>query len=321
MITVVHIDGLTGINYHRIVSPFSRLVEMGLEGVCFIKKLEELKSMDLDKVDNLVVSRKLSVTDHNAFKKMLSQHNIKLILDNDDYWDLNKDNPHWQIYEVYYGPDIEATIKIADIIWTPSKYLAKKMKELNPKAVVDFVNNGIRDDEAQWVNQKKKNNSKVSYGYLGAAAHTNDVKIIGYRFWNKNLFCIQDLGYKEILKANRTLKPKSIFHYGSYYKKIDVSLAPLEENIFNLCKSDLKVTEAAVTKTAIIASNIDIYNGSIVNGETGILCSNKEEWKDAIESMTKEKAKSMGLNLHESLKNDPNHNLDLINNIRLKYLL
>ena len=37
--------------------------------------------------------------------------------------------------------------------------------------------------------------------------------------------------------------------------------------------------------------------------------------------MTKEKAKNMGLNLYESLKDDPNHNLDLINNIRLKYLL
>ena len=95
----------------------------------------------------------------------------------------------------------------------------------------------------------------------------------------------------------------------------------MQDNFFNLCKSDLKVTEAAVTKTAIIASDIDIYNGSIVNGETGILCSTKEEWKEAIESMTKDKARTMGLNLHESLKNDPNHNLDLINNIRLKYLL
>ena len=321
MITLVLISGLTGISYHRLIAPFSRLVEMGLEGICFIPSLDNLKSMDLDKIDNLVVSRFLLLNNHDAFKEMLVKHNIKLILDNDDYWELNEDNQSLEAYDKFYTPNIKKTIEMSDVIWTPSKLLSVEMKKINPNAVIEFVNNGIRDDESQWFNQKKKQNNKLSYGYLGAGGHINDIKLIGYRFWNKNLTCIQDWGYEEILKANKVIKPKPILHYAKLYKKIDVSLAPLQDNFFNLCKSDLKVTEAAVTKTAIIASDIDIYNGSIINGETGILCSTKEEWKEAIESMTKDKARTMGLNLHESLKNDPNHNLDLINNIRLKYLL
>ena len=321
MITVVHLDGLSGINYHRLIVPLLRLKETHGVQLMFIEQLTQLKDIDLDKVDNLLVSRKLSVTNHKEFRKMLDEHGVRLILDNDDYWKLNKDNPAWQLYEVYFGPDIKKTIRIADVIWTPSRYLARQMGHINPLADIRFVNNAIDPIEKQWANQRKTSGKELRFGYLGASAHTNDIKLMNYKFTGKNLVCIKDLGYEEILDPNQTLKPKGIFEYGSYYKRIDVSLAPLAMNKFNRCKSDLKVTEAAMTKTAIIASNVENYNGSIIHGETGLLCSTKNEWISAIESMTKPLAKKFGINLYESLKDDPNHNLDIINETRLKYLL
>jgi glycosyltransferase involved in cell wall biosynthesis len=320
MITVVHLDGLSGINYHRLIVPLVRLKETHGVQLMFIEQLTQLKDIDLDKVDNLLVSRKLSVTDHKQFREMLDEHGVRLILDNDDYWKLNKDNPAWQLYEVYFGPDIKKTIRIADVIWTPSRYLARQMSHINPLADIRFVNNAIDPIEKQWANQRKTSGKELRFGYLGAAAHANDIKLMNYRFTGKNLVCIKDLGYEEILDPNQTIKPKGIFEYGSYYKRIDVSLAPLSKNKFNRCKSDLKVTEAAMTKTAIIASNIDNYNGSIIHGETGLLCTTTDEWKEAIESMTKERAKQLGRNLYDSLVDDPNHNLDTINQTRLNYL-
>jgi O-antigen biosynthesis protein len=321
MITVVHLDGLSGINYHRLIVPLVRLKETHGVQLMFIEQLTQLKDIDLDKVDNLLVSRKLSVTDHKQFREMLDEHGVRLILDNDDYWKLNKDNPAWQLYEVYFGPDIKKTIRIADVIWTPSRYLARQMSHINPLADIRFVNNAIDPIEKQWANQRKTSGKELRFGYLGAAAHANDIKLMNYRFTGKNLVCIKDLGYEEILDPNQTIKPKGIFEYGSYYKRIDVSLAPLEMNRFNRCKSDLKVTEAAMTKTAIIASNVENYNGSIIHGETGLLCSTKYEWRGAIESMTKAEAKRLGNNLYESIRNCPNHNLDLVNQIRAEYLL
>ena len=113
MITVVHLDGLSGINYHRLIVPLLRLKETHGVQLMFIEQLTQLKEIDLDKVDNLLVSRKLSVTNHKEFRKMLDDHGVRLILDNDDYWKLNHDNPAWQLYEVYFGPDIKKTIKIS----------------------------------------------------------------------------------------------------------------------------------------------------------------------------------------------------------------
>ena len=49
--------------------------------------------------------------------------------------------------------------------------------------------------------------------------------------------------------------------------------------------------------------------------------SSREEWKEAIESMDKKLAKKLGANLYESLKDDPFHNLNLVNEVRAKYLL
>lgn len=52
---------------------------------------------------------------------------------------------------------------------------------------------------------------------------------------------------------------KDIHHYAEHYKNVDVLLAPLKENDFNLTKSQLKFTECGFTDTAIIASNFGPY--------------------------------------------------------------
>ena len=52
---------------------------------------------------------------------------------------------------------------------------------------------------------------------------------------------------------------KDINHYYEHYSEVDVLLAPLEVNEFNLVKSPLKVAECAFSHTALIASNVGPY--------------------------------------------------------------
>ncbi len=252
---------------------------------------------------------------------MLKSHGVRLILDNDDYWVLNPENPARKLYEAYYGPDIKKTIKIADVIWTPSKYLAKLMQNENSKATIEFVNNAIDTTERQWAEQSKRRSSAVRFGYVGALAHIHDVKSIGYDFSNVYTFGVEGMEYDDILKYNKTSPPRDIWNYGKLYKEFDVSLVPLVGNRFNWSKSDLKITEAASTNTAVIASNTKPYNSTIIHGETGLLASNPEEWADCIDMMDKKLSKKLAINLYESLKDSPDHNLDLVNQKRLKYLI
>ena len=84
--TLIYLDGLNGINYHRLMTPFLRMKAENNLPLHFFENFNDLKDWDLSKVDNLVVSRRCSVSNHSEFKKFISKHNVKLILDNDDYW-------------------------------------------------------------------------------------------------------------------------------------------------------------------------------------------------------------------------------------------
>jgi hypothetical protein len=74
------------------------------------------------------------ITRHS--NKFLVDNDVKLILDNDDYWILPKDNPAREHYEKVESHAISRkAYKIADEIWTPSAYLAERMKKINPSTL------------------------------------------------------------------------------------------------------------------------------------------------------------------------------------------
>lgn len=320
MITLIYLDSLSGINYHRIMTPFLRLKhDQGLN-IHFIQNFNDLKEFDLTKVKNLVTTRRVSVSNHQAFKKFLKDNDVKLILDNDDYWILPSDNPAKEWYKKVEADNIKNTIKIADEIWSPSKFLIKEMRKINKSAVYRIVPNTVYTEEKQWKDIQKDNpkDYKVRFGYLGANGHQKDLDEMGMTFENHELYCMNLMDYRERLKAKYGINATDITQYGQLYKFFDVSLSPLKNSKFNRCKSELKVIEAGFTKTAIIASNVTPYKEVIKHGETGILCSTPKEWKEAVEGMTLGKAWRLAENLHKYCKE--HYDLSDINKIRLEGL-
>jgi glycosyltransferase involved in cell wall biosynthesis len=115
----------------------------------------------------------------------------------------------------------------------------------------------------------------------------------------------------------RRVWTKPINTYASNYNLFDVSLAPLENNIFNKVKSQLKVIEAGFHKKAIIAQDfgpyqIDINNAYQFGGGwnkdgNGILIDEKKNHKDWYKFIKKlieqpELISQLSENLHNSIK-------------------
>lgn len=69
----------------------------------------------------------------------------------------------------------------------------------------------------------------------------------------------------------RRVWTKPISSYATNYNLFDISIAPLEENIFNKVKSELKVIEAGFHKKALIAQDFGPYQIGTINaiGENG----------------------------------------------------
>ncbi len=80
--------------------------------------------------------------------------------------------------------------------------------------------------------------------------------------------------------------------YGEHYNYCDVALAPLDENIFNEVKSELKIIEAGLKRKALIAQDFGIYKELIVDGVTGILVDKKDSvrgWYKAMKKVIEDK--------------------------------
>lgn len=116
----------------------------------------------------------------------------------------------------------------------------------------------------------------------------------------------------------RRVWTKHISSYATNYNLFDISLAPLETNMFNKVKSQLKVIEAGFHKKAIIAQNfgpyqIDVKNaikfgGGFDTTANGILIDplkNHKDWYEAIKKLVKEPSiiKTLQENLHNTVKN------------------
>lgn len=67
--------------------------------------------------------------------------------------------------------------------------------------------------------------------------------------------------------------------------RADINLMPLEDTIFNECKSENKWMEAALVKVVTIASTNKELARVIHDGEDGYLCETKEEWAEKLNKL------------------------------------
>jgi len=115
----------------------------------------------------------------------------------------------------------------------------------------------------------------------------------------------------------RRVWTKPISSYASNYNLFDISLAPIEENIFNKVKSQLKVIEAGFHKKALIAQDfgpyqIDVksahqFGGGWDKNGNGILIETNKNHKDWYKFIKKlilepELVQQLSENLHNTIK-------------------
>jgi len=84
-----------------------------------------------------------------------------------------------------------------------------------------------------------------------------------------------EMGNKEFVDVPyKRIWQMPVNQFALMYNEIDVSLAPLEANVFNSCKSPLKLIEAGFKGKAIVVSDVDPYTG-IANDSNAFLLGKK----------------------------------------------
>ena len=187
--------------------------------------------------------------------------------------------------------NIRTTAKLCDAITVTTPELAEEMSRLTgmkdvriipnlvPHSFINAALNGRRSDPIQ--------TTKPRVGWAGGIGHGGDLKIIAE--------VMREIGdevhwvFFGMLPPDVTPGENIEFHPGVPFAdyprmlgrlNLQLALAPLEENDFNRCKSDLRILEYAAAGFAVLASKVSTYR----NCPVATVPNTVEAWVKAIRS-------------------------------------
>lgn len=241
-----------------------------------------------------------------------------------------------RLYDVYkdrkLGEITNHVYNNSHLISVTQKDFAEKIKP-HCKAMLSVIRNSIDYNLPAW-NHPRTESKKVRIGWAGGIHHKPDVdyfagvpalvnQMVGperiswdlyghpppskdpeyvwqkehwdhyYKCWSKNMKGIKNITVNPALPTAE---------YGSIYSKFDISIAPLADNEFNRCKSDIKVAECGRYAVPLVANDVGCYSDTIKNWKTGVLVpanASKYAFAKTLAKVIKDKAKikEMGNNL------------------------
>jgi processive 1,2-diacylglycerol beta-glucosyltransferase len=306
----------SGCDWHRLVMP---LKYMGID----INQWKGKTFGDLSPETKILLFNRTPGMDIEVFKPLQKQHGFKIVTDLDDYWDLY---PHhilaksWEANKT--AQKIKDCIVASDAVIVTTALLADKVKALNKN--VHVIPNALPYDHEQF-NSTKVQSEFTRFLYAGGSSHFHDIQVLKRPFekiinnpkFNKSKFILAGVDYrnKESLvfwnkmensfslngripgyESRGTLPLDS---YEDHYSHCDVTLIPLEQNMFNAYKSNLKILESAAKYNPCIASDTSPYS-DFPNRDLVMYGSNAATWFDNIKKFAidpvflKEKGQALG---------------------------
>jgi glycosyltransferase involved in cell wall biosynthesis len=203
--------------------------------------------------------------------------------------ELPEEHPDFYHYLTARTAILRAIIQ-ADAVIGSTPALCDYLRTYNPHTWL-FPN--YLDDRLWQVRLRDNVPSKaVTIGYMGGHSHSYDLEIVT----SPILEILQRYGKKVVLKFWGVRPPKEIrdfsnvdwidlglVDYGEfaeYFSGIDadIFIAPLQDNLFNRCKSHLKFLEYSALRVPGVYSQITPYESVVTHGVNGFLAKSSEEW-------------------------------------------
>lgn len=311
---------ISGVGWHRIMMP-----------VTYMKKdyglITDLLNEEVleQGYDILIINRMLNNVSAEMLDEWRNKYNFKLVIDNDDYWNLDPTHVLFHRYAINDIPNkIKKYIEIADICTCTHERLADKISELNKNVYI--LPNALPYGEEQYKDGKIPSD-KVRLYWSGSDTHLHDIKILKEpvkRFNTLNVKMVM-AGYHEgeiwntmafYYSAGRRLDTQ-IYRYNDVTRYMeaagdsDIGLVPLQDTFFNSMKSNLKVLEMAAKKNPAIVSHVNPYLNLPVH-----YVKKQTDWYKHVKDLVNDK--QMREESGEALFNycNTNFNLHMINKIR-----
>ena len=260
-----YVKNLDASSYHRVYTPNQTLDAE-------VKVVRNITEEDLEWCDILHYSRH-SVMAPAFISSMREKYGFKIIVDNDDWWEVPKDHPKYEFWtRSNIALQIRHHIANADAVICTNERLMHETTKLNPNCYV--LPNALPFGEGQFVYRPSQPSERVRLLYASTVMnYSNTATIAGAMNKLADLpIEIVIAGYHESplfvsLIDNLTAGGK-IPHITTPWSDAetymlnyvgDIGILPSKDTKFNNMKSNLKAIEYAALKIPVVVSKCDPY--------------------------------------------------------------
>lgn len=305
-----------GVDFARVIQPMS-----ALNGYSDGESKFEVELYDIHarkQPDWLTIAEKFDIIFFNytadpwafaAMGAMVRHFGKKMVLDLDDsLWNIRPDNPAYNAYQRGGAliRDFSSICGEVDLMTTTSDYLKHvimnntRKKAQDIKVIPNYINLDLYSHRSPF-----KNDGKINLVHFGSTTHFNDlaskeftegidrimseypnatISLIGAflpRFKKKwGARYNQWFGAEDVY---RWIQEKDKFP--AYMDKTDILVVPLNEDIYNRCKSPIKFLEASSAGIPGVYQNIRQYREVIEDGVNGLLALKARDWYQSIKRL------------------------------------
>ena len=291
------------------------------------RNCEDIKVFPVSNLDpallewlDMVVWQRQSRDDLVMIRKACKAMGKPMIYETDDnFHAILENSPAY----LFYQKDSKSVVGIkkwieeCDYLTTSTDTLGKFYSKFNKNNAYTVLPNSL--DFEDWPQPGIHSNKKIRIGWAGSMTHYNDlIKVAPAIHQLQKEFDIEFVmlgwdGYlKKWVKSEDQLKTVNLTNDGSgdalsgikrehhnwtsvltypyalQDLKLDIALAPLEENEFNASKSNIKVLEYWASKIPVIATKYGPYN-CIRSGVDGLLVKREHQWYNKIRLLIENK--------------------------------
>lgn len=175
-----------GVNYFRTETPAIQLkhsnsdeFEITILNKLDTKNVQEI--FELFKVYDIIHYHRTilnNINDNLSLILKLKEYGVKLIVDIDDYWELDKTHPLYSYSLKNNLKEISLqNIKNVDYVSTTTEYFADEISKYNENVIVlpNSINSKI---SPQYKSNNKTNKNLVTISYIGGSSHLYDVQLL-----------------------------------------------------------------------------------------------------------------------------------------------
>ncbi len=276
-----------GCGHYRVIQPFNAMHEQRIVGGSVVGS--PLHAIEIERFDPDVVVLQRHVVDFqlDALKKIKKFSNALKIFELDDYiLNLPLQSIHRNDIPKEISKRLRRALADVDRFVVSTDALADAFTGFHPDIRVEKLRLPVNwwGSITPSVNQDRR----PRVGWSGGSAHAGDLALIADVV--KELAADVDWIFLGSVPSGCEAYIKEI-HRGVAIEeypaklaslRLDLAIAPLEDNLFNRCKSNLKFLEYGICGYPVIASDIECYRGS---GLPVTLVKNRYRyWIDSIRS-------------------------------------